>query len=186
MVNRSSRIEAILSELERDSTDYVVAKQEFDAKRVRYEAARDRLAATKKLASDMMDGRQWYMWRAEHPDVKFSATAMKDAIMELLSDYAFECALKVARAEGSGGGLMLYSPFLDLDEITARLESGGFSFRSSTPAREVNAALINLHVVKEFGRYAAADKDDALLFARSVAEEERGREPVEPEDIPFE
>jgi hypothetical protein len=169
MVNLPSRLEAILSELQRDSDDYIVAKQSFDVARVHFEAARDRLAATKALAADMMDFMDWYRWRTSHPNVKFAAGPMGEAITEVLNDCAVEEAFAFAR-----GRKPKFDPFLALEQITLHLEAGGFSFRTSTPAREVNAALINLDVLKAGRKYAAKDKDDTMLFAQNAIDEETG------------
>jgi hypothetical protein len=154
-----------------------------DVARVHFEAARDRLASTKNLAAEIMDFPDWYNWRYTHTDVKYAAMQIGEAILEVLRDYAWSRAVAFITGEIKG-----YKPYKVLGEITKALEEGGFDFRTSTPQREVNAALINLNVEKWQHMYAVSDKDEWLSLARSSIDADKQvaiTEP-EPEDIPFE
>lgn len=178
MVSLPSRLQAILKELESDAVHYVDAKSEFDIARVHFEVARDRLAATKKNAVEIMDWEQWFTWRRSHASVRFAASPIGEAIQELLRDYAYDRAIAYVR-----GDVEVYSPFRGLSQITDELEQGGFDFRTSTPRREVNGALINLDVLKFTGLYAASDKNEFLAIARTSIDASEQRTGDSPEQM---
>lgn len=165
MIEKPTRVQAIQHELDTDADNYTHAKSSFDISRVHFEAARDRLAGTKRLASEILDPYEWYTWREEHPHVKYAGTVIGEAILDVLVDYAYGKAFDFLDSTSP-----TYDPSLTLEEITEALESGGFDFRSSTPAREVNAALIHLTgKVKSARGYATADAEAIMESAREYA-----------------
>ena len=50
-VKPSARIKAILDELDRVAAEYAEAQREWESARVRFQAARERLASIKRIAS---------------------------------------------------------------------------------------------------------------------------------------
>ncbi len=163
---RNARIAATLEELNAAAAEYNEAKRLYDVARVRYELAREKFAKIKELAVPMIGGGDaWWQWESDHEDLKYVGTQLGDAIILVLRSYAMD----VADAFDPKGELK-YDPALFLEGITQRLEDGGYDFKSSTPQREVNAALINLGGVNKegFGRYKIADSDGVLSFVQSL------------------
>jgi len=169
----ANRIQAILSELERSRREYVEAKEQLDTARAIFETAREKFATVKRLASEMLPWIEWYEWEQQHQDVALAGMPIGEAILSILrtktAEAAFTCA---ANPEAK------FDPDMILDEIVEALESRGFEFRSATPGREVNAALINLEGVKKgrLGAYRAADADETLKVIMEIAEAQKDKQ----------
>lgn len=144
MNDKPRRLEAIENELESVSQEYVVAKDWAQEAQVRFETAREKLAGIKRLATAMMPPFEWYEWQREHPNVRYVGSTIGEAITSLLEDHAYAMAQRYLRGESKH-----FVPHMDKDGIVGQLEAGGFDFRSTTPLREVHAALINLEGVTE-------------------------------------
>jgi len=160
MKDKSRRVEAIQQELDRATEDYIQSKNEFEAARVRFEVARDNFASIKRLATAMLPSWEFYEWQSGHPGVQYVALPIGEAILSALRSRAYDNATRCAEKKG-----IVYYPWMGVDLIIHWLESGGFEFRTTTPGREVNAALIRLEGVKkdeESGLYAIVDADEIL------------------------
>jgi hypothetical protein len=155
------RLQAIREELERAAGDYIAAKKLFARAQVEFEAAREKFAGVRQLASDMMTGRDWYTWRDEHAGVRYACMPLGEAIADLLRDYAYDQAERHVAGKADQ-----FRPYMALSEIAAELEAGGYDFKTTTPMREVNAALIRLsEAVRSSSwanRYAHKDAPEIL------------------------
>jgi hypothetical protein len=158
----SERLRAVLEQLEEAASDYQLAKSETDRPLVRFDMALERFKVAKQRASQMMSSLDLYAWGMEHPQIRYTGSAIGDAIIHVLQSHAYDQAGMVARNETK-----TFSPFLNLESITEKLDLGGYEFRTPTPAREVNAALINLEgVVKTDtvgGKIYAIEGTDGLV-----------------------
>ena len=168
MAKMAARLKAIQRELERASLDYMKAKDAFDDAQVRFEIARDRITATKRLASDIMTWADWWDWRREHSEIRYAGTAIGEAIGDVLIDQAFEAAYPTLDDPS-----IPFNPSMNLEAITDALESGGFDFRSAAPRREVNAALINLEGVQKSPEDTYATTQAQEIFDYCKAREEK-------------
>jgi hypothetical protein len=124
----------------------------------------------------MLSALEWAKWQDRHPDVRFMGMAVGDAIKAVLDDNAFNQAYAFARNPDPEAR---YDPGLFLDQIVATLEGGGFEFRTLTPRREINAALMKLEGVEKKGAaYRVADADETLERCRAMFQDEaRGSVP---------
>lgn len=162
--DKPQRIQAILGELNRAAMDYIYAKASYETTRVTFEAAREKFAGVKRLASEMLTSMDWYMWRQEHPNAMYAAMPIGEAILEVLDNHTYAVAFAYAE-----GGADKFRPFMSMEKIVEALESGGFEFRSTSPLREVNAALINLAgVTKTSSGYQRDDAEETLKFAQGL------------------
>jgi len=173
---RTTRTQAILEQLDWAAEEYNRAKEQFDQAMVRFQAARERFAGIKKMAQKVLPELQFIMWSNQHPEVRYTAMPLGEAIQQVLWSAAWEQAIRYLRDE-----TRTYVPERTLDAIVNDLDGGGFDFQSATPLREVNAALMRLGGIKpgKFkGSFTLENAEEILEFARSV-------EPTK-EDIPFE
>lgn len=178
MANWNAREAAITTELDRAVHEHRGAKQEATNAQVRYHSAREALASIRRLATEMLSRKAMADWLDNHPDVRFMGMSIGDAILTILEKRANEAAWAHAnsRHEADERNRQVYYPYMSVDEITAELESGGFEFRSITPRREVNAALLKLQGVKREGaRYRKEDSAKILERVISIADD----------DVPF-
>jgi len=157
----------MLSQLDKASKEYVVAKEEFDAARVSYEVARETFTRVRQLARAILSNDDWWHWAATHSSVQYTGLKIGDAIIEALENRAFDAALDYWSSQGSRE----FYPALTLEALQEEMERGGFEFRSSAPLREVNAALINLDPVqvikdKNHKTYTLGDANKILEFCR--------------------
>lgn len=153
------RIEQIQNELQNAAHEYATAKMVYDTIRIRYEVARESFARIKEMASERMSAVEWVGWQAQNPTVKFAATQIGPAVIQVLEGRAWQAA-----GEHLGGSAATYWPYCTLDTIVGELEKGGFDFSSTAPKREVNAALINLGgVVKYEPNWYAIETFDSIL-----------------------
>ena len=162
-VGQPARIQAIKDELESAAREYEVARDAFEKARVHFQVASERLASTKELASLAMDSLDWYRWRKEHFTVRYAANQIGPAIAEVLVDRAFFAASGYVTGEDPS-----YSPEITQERIISDLDQGGFEFRSPTPGREVNAALIKMKGRTKMGEslYQAEDAEAILEAAK--------------------
>lgn len=169
MKDKTKRVEAIEQELDRAAEDYVEAKNEFEGARVRFGVARERFASIKRLAAAMLPSWEFYEWQGNHPNVQYAASPIGEAILSVLQGTAYSRALQhLEKKKGA------YWPWMSMDSIIDTLESGGFDFRTTTPAREVNAALIRLEGVRKHekkGVYAIENAGEILENLTKVYEE---------------
>jgi hypothetical protein len=163
-----TRIKAIYTELEKSSIEYLAAKQKFEASRVEFAAAQERFTGIRRLASEMLTTRDWWMWVAKHPSIQYVGMTIGDAILRVLENRAYESAFKHAQNPQN-----VFLPVMTMNQLVETLEVGGFEFQTTTPLREVNAALINLKGVTKTPRGPKiSDADRILEQALSVQEEE--------------
>lgn len=185
---QSVRLEALKEELENASSGYIHSKEEFDRARVRFEINRERFARTKELARDMMTTADWQNWQTAHPKVRYAATQIGTAILQLLQSKAWKAAVDYAAHTTKS-----YNPAIDLDTIIKELESGGFEFHSTAPSREANAALINLAGVMKTPEncYMVDNPDTVMMNAQHAVErwiayqEQQQKAVAESEDLPW-
>jgi len=188
------RVETMKTQLDQVSEEYLNAKEYFDEARVTYEVAREKFASVRRLAVNVLSPQDWYSWRSAHQSVQYTGLKLGDAIEFVLEGRAYEAAQaywqEIARKGKSG-----YRPAMTLDQIQEALERGGFEFRSTTPRREVNAALINATTVKkEKGWFTALRADEILKemdFVKAIEhsriEEEKAlaAKMTNDDDVPF-
>lgn len=139
------RIEAITAELDNAAQEYVWAKDAFQETQVAFEAAREKLAGIKQLATAMMPTDAWYKWQADHGTVRYVGMSLGEAIIAVLQNYAYQRAINHAQYDL----ITDYEPAMTKDAIVSQLEDGGFDFRTTTPLRELSAALLRLDGVVE-------------------------------------
>ncbi len=174
------RVKAITAELEKTAREYTEAKESFEQERVEFEAAREKFAGVRRLASEMLTSQDWHIWRQNHESVKFAAMPIGEAIIEVLRDYAYGAAVDFLTSSDNQDD-QEFSPNLTTEKIVETLEAGGFEFRTTSPLREVNAALIKLDGVTklELGGYQVANTGEILEMMRSFIAEEPVEEPEE-------
>lgn len=154
----SERIKAMRDELDAAASAYIRAKDVFERHRVQFDTERHRFMGVRELARGVMSEAHWARWRSEHPQVRYAAMPIGEAILAALYDYAWN------RAQREYDGDSEATPYCEMDDIIRLLEKGGFDFRSTTPGREVNAALRNLAGIDRAkdGSYAVANYDRVL------------------------
>ena len=161
----ASRIRAIEAALEKVSREYQAAKARFNAARIDFETIREQLAATKKLALQVVTLQEWHAWLDTTEDgqaIAYAGLPIGEAILGVLRAHVYDQAERVADTKKSAE----FKPWMTLSEITRALENGGFEFKSVTPLREVNAALIRLAGVEKSGhRYQIEKTDEAFRYA---------------------
>lgn len=161
MTDTPARVQALLEELSRDVESYESAKQEIERARVHYEIARERFSRIRTLAASMLSAGDWQSWLRKHPNLKYIGSQIGDAISTLLTHRAFESAHNVGEGKDKK-----YRPAATMEMIASELEIGGFEFRSTSPFREVNAALIKLTGVKKntAGLYMTEESHEILNY----------------------
>ena len=176
-----ARVKAILDELKRVVFDYTAARSDYEAARVHFEAARERLASIKKIASQVLSYDDWYRWQFSNPTVQYAGMSIGDAISHALDNRAYQCAADVVHATAGE-----FDPAMTLEQIVEELEGGGFEFRTPTPRREVNAALMKLDGIKtlktEDGgpvRYVTEEAEDILELFRTSHDDDEPDEAIE-------
>jgi hypothetical protein len=168
-----ARVKAILAELERVAAEYVENQKQYQAAHVHFQAARERFASIKRIASEMLAFNDWNDWQAGHSNVRYAAMTIGEAIREALQVRAFDAAAAVAPSPESAREH--FSPGMTLEQIAEALEKGGFEFRTSTPKREVNAALIKLDGITKNAKTEEYEIGDAAeILQMFLAELETG------------
>jgi hypothetical protein len=160
------RLQAIRDELEGAAGDYIAAKKLFARAQVQFEAAREKFAGVRQLASDMMTAWDWHTWRDEHPGVRYGCMPLGEAIAGLLRDYAYDQAERHVAGEADE-----FRPYMALSQIAEELEAGGYDFKTTAPMREVNAALIRLSEAVRSSSWASryAHKDAPEILEETKA-----------------
>lgn len=160
-----SRIRAIKAELEKCANEYQGAKEQLDKAEIEYEAVREKFRYVRKRASELMSDAEWYGWRLAHTHVLYAGTPMGEAIEELLWSYAWDTAVTAIQSTGD----IVFEPAKSLQEIYKDLDNGGFEFRSASPLREINAALMQLKTIVKLptDKYQRADADEIFKNVRS-------------------
>ncbi len=160
-----SRVGAIQGELERAVAEYIAARDDYERARVSFETACERYGAVKRLASEMLNPHEWFTWQNGHQNVRFAAMLIGEAITDLLRQKAFDSAYEVAVDPAKQ-----YHPALSVLRISEALEAGGFKFSSTSPLREVNAALMRLKGIKQLrqGIYQIEQAEEILDQATEV------------------
>lgn len=169
MAAKSDRLAAIYDELDKAFGDYRATKETFVDAKVRYESSRERFSGIRKLAADMLTTSQWSAWVEKHPAAKYVGMPIGNAIKETLETNANEWAWTyVSETDPTKKH---YWPFMGVERIAEVLERGGYEFRSLTPLREVNAALMKLDgVTKKGGLYKIATADRILENTQELIE----------------
>jgi len=162
---QTSRMAALLRNLDKAAQEYQRTKTLYDRARVDFEMAEGQFTRTKELASEMMTKLDWYHWQSDHPTVRYAATQIGPTIIQVLGDQAWLGALEFLQ-----GNVEQYLPALFIESIANELETGGFDFRSTSPLREINAALINLAGVlkTDQGAYYVANTNEILEATRQT------------------
>jgi hypothetical protein len=171
---RLRRVDTMVEQLDRTADEYSAAREEFDAARVRYEVARDKFASVRRLAINVLSTQDWWNWRNSHESVQYTGLKLGEAISDALENHAYDAAVQywTARAHAArGNNKPEYSPVMPLERIQETLERGGFEFRTTTPLREVNAALINAPTVKKEKHGFKAARADEVLQEMSFIED---------------
>ena len=140
-----TRVRVIEQELNRGAAEYLEARDIYVQVRTRFEAICMKFGGVRELAAQVMGHGDFVGWLCDHEEVQFVGTPIGEAIYSVLYSHAEQCAQD---ALGSDDNENTYVPFMDLDGIVEALEAGGFEFKSATPRREVNAALMQLKKVK--------------------------------------
>jgi hypothetical protein len=156
------RIKAMYDQLQKTSAEYISAKEQLERSRVDFEAAKEKFAGVRRLASGMLTSLDWYKWKERNPQVQYACMSIGEATLQTLRDRAYDSAFNYMTKEGSE-----FSPEMTMERILETLESGGFDFYTATPLRELNAALINLKgITKTDSGFRAEDADD--IFEKST------------------
>ena len=165
MQQQSKRTQAIQAELDAAAAQYVQAREDFQEAQIVFEAAREKLASLKRLAVSVMSAYELVEWQKRHLNVSFVGSTIGEAIVSVLEQAAWMQAWKVAQGEDD-----VYTPKVAKESLVIVLEQGGFDFRTSTPGREVHAALIRLEGATEQGEgiYIATNAEDILAMARDM------------------
>jgi hypothetical protein len=186
------RVETMKAQLDLVSAEYLEAKEQFDVARVNYEVAREKFSGVRRLAMSVQSNNDWYKWRHDHQGVQYSGLRLGEAIADVLENRAYEAAAEYWKIKATDEPAR-YFPLLSLERIQENLERGGFEFRTATPLREVNAALINAPaetIKKEKHGFLAARADEILkemdwVYALEVEKAAAKIEPKPDDDVPF-
>ena len=176
----SLRVRTILGELEKATAEFTEAKEQHVSSQARYDATRDKFITMRQLASEALSRTDWREWERGHHDVKYVGMQISEAIVGVLETHAYSSAFNHL---DSKDGQTRYAPEMHVDRLVEELESGGFEFRSSTPGREINAAVLNRQDIEKVGRtgaYRTARYDELLQNAKRVVDEERQQGAAEP------
>ena len=174
-VNESRRIKAIRDELQRAVQEYNDARGALEDAQLVFDVALEKFSSVRRLASEIMSGRDWYLWQLQNKNVQYAAMPIGEAIIAVLRARAYDLAFHHAKDESPDP----FSPSADLDEIVASLEAGGFDFRTTTRKREVNGALLKLEGVTKLpnGNYEISDAAVILkVMIDIVADQKRAQE----------
>jgi hypothetical protein len=156
---RLRRVDTMLTQLNQSSEEYATAREEFDSARIEFEVKREKFATVRRLAQAVLSSADWWHWRAEHENVQFTGLKIGEAIAEALENHAYGRAFLYHQQKSTAP----FRPTLTLEQLQEAMERGGFEFRTTTPLREVNAALINLEGVRrEADGYMATNADEIL------------------------
>jgi hypothetical protein len=160
---KQARLQAVETELNRCANEYLRAKGAFEKVQMEYQLAKERFATVRRVASEVFDTGDWMDWEEEHPDVRFAGLDVGEAIIEMLRRKAYDSA--TAHFEEN----KKYKAGMYQFQIVNVLQEGGYDFKSTTPGREVNAALIQLKGVRKSadGIYEIADSQTILEETRS-------------------
>lgn len=136
------------------------------------------------MAQAMIGQREWMKWSEAHPNLEYTGSPLGTAIFGMLTFNAW-----ITAAEYSRKASKQFNPSMNLEGISLKLEEGGYEFKSTTPLRETNAALIKLKgVVKtKSGTYQVEDADTYLGYFSQKEEPptEEGPPPDDVDDLPF-
>lgn len=183
---RLPRSEVALEELGRAADEYAHAKEEADRAQLRFEAAAERMATVRRVVAPILSWQELFEWERAHPQVRYAGSTVGDAIEAYLLDEAYTEAWHCNEDPERR-----YGPWRTLEDIVRALDVGGFQFKTTTPSREVNAALINLKVTRagdgNMAVYATPDADQ-IREVWKMPEQQKENEPaeVDPDDVPFE
>ncbi len=164
------RIQAIEAELDRAAEEYTGAKDTFQEAQVAYETAREKLAGVKALATEMMPPNDWFKWQSENLGVTYLGMSLGDAIIAVLQNHAYT----QAQLHVPFDLITAYRPSMPKDSIVEVLEAGGFDFRTTTPLREISAALLRLDGVEE-----QSDGEFVLTVADQILERVKAMQATE-------
>lgn len=164
-----TRIRSIEAQLETSAAEYLQARERLEHARVEFEVAREKLGGIKRLAGEILNNEDWDAWQKKHTSVRFVAVPIGETIIRILADHAAQCAYLHLRNKTP------FSPSMTLQEIANVLEGGGYDFRSTSPLREVNAALMQLKGVAKpvEGKYEIEDAEEFVTTVRNVLEESK-------------
>ncbi len=174
------RVETMKVQLNQVSEEYLAIKERFDEARVTYEVAREKFASVRRLALNVLSSQDWWTWRSQHKSVQYTGLKLGEAIANLLENHAYDVAANYWTAVARKEKKAEYLPMMGLERIQETLEHGGFEFRTSTPLREVNAALINApEVEKDRDLFSAARAKEILAemeWVREFEEQQMAKE----------
>jgi hypothetical protein len=163
-MSETSRIQTIKAELDKSRDEYIQLKDKFEEFRVKYETAREKFTKVVELAGEMLPYTDWFGWLMQNVDLRFVGLSIGDAIIAVLKGNAYQAAQKAVNENKP------FAPAMNLSTIAQELENGGFAFQSSTPRREVNAALINLKGITriEQGAFQIETADEIMQEVAAV------------------
>lgn len=164
---QSPRVRAIQAELDKSAGEYLQVKQQYEMARIAFEAARERFSGVRRLANEVLTPEDWFDWKFKNESVQLAALPIGEAIMEGFWSHTFDTAYAhvVKHKE--------FKPQMSLHELCQLLEKGGYDFRTTTPLREINGALMNLNglVKLETGEY---QREDAAEILENVRKKKAG------------
>lgn len=165
----SSRIRAIKAELEKCAKEYQATKEQLDKAEIEYDAAREKFSYVRRRASDLMSAQEWWAWRLAHSHVLYAGMPIGEAIDDVLWGTAWDSAFAIVNNKSKRA----FDPTMTFQEIYKELDKGGFEFRTPSPLREINAAMMQLKNVVKFeqGKYMRADAENVLNDLRTQMEE---------------
>lgn len=171
MADKSVRANVILEELAKAYAAYRNSRQAAITTATVARSDREKFAGLSGLAEEMLSKKEWSEWQDAHPDVRFMGMNLGTAILEALTATAVESAWSFYAAVAPAIPKP-FNPWMTVDELVSVLENGGFEFRSITPAREINAALMKLDGVEKrddmgTAKYKMSDADVAFEKVRT-------------------
>jgi exonuclease VII small subunit len=166
-MKKSPRLQSIEKELERAEAEYATAKEVYADARVRLEAAIEGLAGARRIAVGGMHPFDLLTRGLIKPDFRFVGMNLKDAIVNVLQKKAWIAATEALKSN------IEFDPCMDVYEMGDELEEGGFDFRTSSPSREINAALMQLKGITklEDGSYHIENAQDVLQQAATAIQQ---------------
>ena len=158
---------AILNKVESAIEEYKAALAAYEVARLEFTLARERYVRTKELAFAMMTLQEKWEWSQAHPELQF----MRGSVGEAIDSVIFNACIRQCMAFVAGKAES-YVPRFSVDQLVDALRRGGFEFKSATPGREVNAALMRLKDIEKNGLdYIPSDEvaEDVLKAVKDGA-----------------
>lgn len=134
----------VMQKLQSAIDEYKAARAQYELARMEFELARERYLRTKDMAFEMMPLKERLESFELYADLQFLGENIGDAIRKIMVDACVRMCMDFVVGKSA-----TYEPCLSVEDLVKALKDRGFEFKSATPGREVNAALMRLYGIKK-------------------------------------